>query len=108
MNNPPYNFITAQEAYDLSMKKHDEIEVSQEIEDLAARIKEVAELGSLATFSKPMDVLKAEKVAIYFSDMAGFACHTQQANMIANSIPQAYVMVNWRFVPANSRERLTK
>ncbi len=100
-----YNNLTAQQAYDKARIKLDEIDITAEQEELMSRIITACEGGSLATYSKPMDYLKAEKLAVILEEF-GYMASANPANMVSNNVQQAYVIVNWKHAPTNSRERL--
>jgi hypothetical protein len=97
--------INAQNAFDIAVKCLDEVDISQETEDIFTAINLAANKGYFVAISFPMEVKKGEKLSLLL-DKLGYAATTQNANMVKDGDHQAYVLVNWKFFNTNIRERL--
>lgn len=99
------NEINAQQAFDMAVNHLDEIDISKERDSIFDAIRLAANGGYFVAFSQPMDIKKAEKLALIL-DKVGYTANTQNANMVKDGNHQAYVLVNWKFFSTNTRERL--
>lgn len=96
--------LTATEAFELSIKKQEEIQTIDHLLIVEKRIKETIEMGHFCINSDPMPPVVAEKLAIELEEF-GYSTSVLFANRFTeDGKPLAYINVGWRYKPApNSR-----